>query len=198
MSYIIPPGFANLALKHRITGDPEEMVCNLGVDLSSFTGSGQDVANEAYGAWAEAMEASLPNTASFSGVTAYIGQDGSDPLVFESGGADVPGTSSGSSIPPNVAVIIRKSTELGGRAGRGRMFFPGVSEGLITPAGVLDGTLVDQIQGDIEDFVVNLGTLPSGELGPVLLHTSGSVIPPTPIVSFTVDTLVGSQRRRLR
>lgn len=195
MAYIIPPGFALANFQFSITGDPELMVCGLGFDISSFVGDDQTLVNTIDAAWALEMKTSVPNTVSIDDTVLYIGQDGGEPTVFTSQSAPVAGTSSGSSVPPNVAVLIRKSSGVSGRANRGRMFFPGVSEGLVSPAGVLDSALITQIQGDINSAVAAWA---SDLLYPVILHTTGSTLPPTPIVSFSIDSKVGSQRRRLR
>lgn len=195
MGYEIPDGFALAAFQFSITGDPELMVCGLGFDITGFVGDEQACVNAIDGAWVTEMKTSVPNTVTMDDTLLYVGQSSGDPVVYQSQSAPTVGTSSGTSVPPNVAVLIKKQTGTAGRAFRGRMFFPGVSEGLVSPAGVLDSALITQMQGDINSAFAAWVAL---DLVPVLLHSTGSLTFPTPITSFAIDSKVGSQRRRLR
>lgn len=107
-----------------------------------------------------------------------------------------PGTGSSMAVPPNSAVLIQKVTALGGRAGRGRMYWPGWPEGNVDSAGVLGEPTRTNFEAEIQAF---FDLLALGDLSPVLLHAEGSPIStPTPITSFQVSPTMATQRRRLR
>lgn len=120
--------------------------------------------------------------------------DPSAPIVFETA-ADVEGGGSSGGISPNVALLVEKHTALGGRHGRGRSFFPGLTEDAVGPDGNLTGD-VAIIQAAGADFwqVVNDA---AGSPAPLLLHSLEEP-DPTEIVGFVTQTKVATQRRRLR
>lgn len=198
MGYEIPDQFGNIVFRHTITGDAEEMVCNLGLDLGATAATTQTIVDDVFDVWAAEMMSSAPNTVTFVGATLYRRDGPGDLQVADSTSTPVVGTSSGSSIPPNTALILKKSTALGGRAHRGRMFFPGASEGLISPAGIVDSALITETNGNLVSFLAALAAIGPNDYVPVLLHTTGSILPPNPITSMVCDAKVGSQRRRLR
>lgn len=106
------------------------------------------------------------------------------------------GTFGAQAVAPNTSVLIRKGTAFGGRAGRGRMYWPGVSESSVDSAGVVDSTLVDDLNTTIEAFVA---ALVLGDIQPVLLHGDGSPLTtPSPLTSMSADSRAATQRRRLR
>jgi len=101
--------------------------------------------------------------------------------------------------PNNVATILRKSTALGGRRNRGRMFIPNPIEGEVSSAGVYTG-------GAIISWNSAAGAiLPGGSIhtafgflgDAVVLHDTGSQTPAV-VTNLTCQSRVGTQRRRLR
>lgn len=190
MSLVIPPGFAQVALRYRLDGDPEEMISTFGVVVD-----GNGVAEA--GAIVSAHETSFPAAAiasgwTFVGVTLRVGQDGGPPAVVELLEATV-GTAAANGLPNNSAYLIRKSTDVGGRPGRGRMYIPPfvIQEGDISQTGFL----TESDRSDLSDLMGPvLNAAP-----PVLLHDSLSpVTDPTPITSFSVQPQIATQRRRMR
>lgn len=105
----------------------------------------------------------------------------------------IPGDAGGACSPPQVAWLVKKSTALGGRKGRGRLFFPGVPETSVSEAGVLDGTVATAFQGLLTDWLDALSL--SGH-AMVLLHTDSTS--PTVVTSLSLQASVATQRRRLR
>lgn len=108
----------------------------------------------------------------------------------------VVGTFAGGSLPPNCAVLLRKSTGLGGRRNRGRMFVPPVwpVEGSVSGAGVLGTGIPATIEGW---WNFTRTTMATAGFPWVLCH-SEAPFTPTPITGLSCDTRVASQRRRLR
>lgn len=196
MGYHLPLNAVLAVHRFTITGDPEEMLVMIGIDAGEVAPFDVTNANQVQTAFTGSMMQSFPPTVSFLGVTCYVGQDAADPIVVESTGATLPGTGSGTSLPPQCAYLVKKATNFGGRSGRGRMFLPGPNEGNISPAGVLDPAQITQVQGDVNDWLTALSTL---DMPMLLLHAEESVVnTPFLVTSLVVDSKVATQRRRLR
>lgn len=106
---------------------------------------------------------------------------------------NIAGTGNAATAPPNVALLVRKKTLLGGRTGRGRFYLPGVPEESIQVSGVLDSSTVAAFQSRVDAFLTALDTYGAPMQ---LLHSASSDA--TPVISLVVDGRVATQRRRLR
>ena len=106
---------------------------------------------------------------------------------------DWDGTASGESSAPNTAALIKKHTALGGRKHAGRMFQPGIPEVEISAAGLLDGGVATSMQSDWQAFLTGMD---AADVPLALLHSDATA--PDLILGLTVDSLVATQRRRLR
>lgn len=106
------------------------------------------------------------------------------------------GTVNWDTAPSNFAILVRKVTNRGGRAGRGRMFVPAmyVEEDEINQVGVISGTNVTYVQGLFDTFLDEVNSLNTAA---VLLHND-ALMQPDPIVAFQVQPLGATQRRRMR
>lgn len=194
MTLVIPPGFAQASWLFSLEGDNEMMATTCGVDVGGFAGDFQAAAEAYSDAFVTAFSAAERADAyTYRGVVLRVGQDGGPPVIAEFT-ANSPGTLAVGPPPQNVAVLVRKSTGLGGRRGRGRMFLPPfcVGEEGIAANGILDGTTRSTLQTNVDAWFDGLAA--------VLLHDSQPtpVPAPTPITGFTVDLTVATQRRRLR
>jgi hypothetical protein len=131
----------------------------------------------------------------FQGVTVALGTSTGD-QIGQHLGVKV-GNVSDACPPSNCAVLISKNTALGGRRYRGRLFFPPVklNEGAVDQSGNMSGGSVTDYQTTWDGFVGNLGV---SQLEPVLFHQGASPPVPTPITSFTVQSVIATQRRRMR
>lgn len=96
-------------------------------------------------------------------------------------------------VPPQVALLVKKNTQFGGRKGRGRFYVPGLVETDVDENGVVQGPDVAAWQDAMDDFHTQLNT---DDIPPLLLHNDATV--PYLITSFTVDATTATQRRRLR
>lgn len=129
--------------------------------------------------------------------TAYQGASGGS-VAFELT-SDLAGSIvQGATAPPNVAALIRKHTAAAGRANRGRMFVPGVTDSQLEDDGKFASgeytSWLTAATGLFQD-------LTTASIPPFILHSpaSGGGVPaPTAITSLTVDQLCSTQRRRLR
>lgn len=192
---IIPVDYAQANFRFTGTGVPEGAEFTMGFNVELFSGTVADAATAAYDAWVTAgMAANFATTCALTSVLMKFGPNDTGPSAVDSG--NVPGTNAGPQAPPNVAILVRKNTGFGGRAGRGRFFLPGFPEGNIGAAGELGGTSFSDLQSDVNAL---FNAWVTAGLVPTLLHNVGSPISaPIPITSFTVDSKVATQRRRLR
>lgn len=130
--------------------------------------------------------------------------------------AVVPGNVQGalvvSSAPPNTAYLVHKSTALGGRRGRGRMFIPGVPEQYVTDSGTIDPAVVAAAPTILNALLNNLDingvpmalehepatewVLVNGQ--PRRVPVSSSAPVPDEVTGLTLDATAATQRRRLR
>lgn len=99
--------------------------------------------------------------------------------------------------PPNCALLVRKITGRAGRKERGRMYWPLISvlDADVDDSGQIDPGVLAVIAGNIGDFKTQLDGSPFVDQI-VLLHESNEV--PTDVITWGVEALLGTQRRRLR
>jgi len=191
---VIPADFAQINWSHTGGGLPFGADVTLGVDVSTYAGSPSQAAIDAREAWADNMLPVLNSAISLSLPSVKFGPTATGPTGTASGGGAGGGATPGMS--PNVAYLIHKATIFGGRAGRGRMFVPGVAESSVNQAGDVDGGSVTALQGAVDALIADLNT--AGMI-PVLLHGAASPLTvPSTITTMTVDSRVATQRRRLR
>jgi hypothetical protein len=108
----------------------------------------------------------------------------------------VPGVLSGEPMPGQVSSLVQKLTAFGGRAGRGRMYIPGISETAVAGNSQWDSGSLAARQTNLDDFYDQLKTY---DVSPVVLHGAGSPLTtPTDITQFRLQALVATQRRRIR
>jgi hypothetical protein len=197
MSVIIPAGYANAAFRFSLTGDPEVMVSTMGYDLNAVTGQSlADSLATGFTAAAAFPAANILTGYTFLGVRVAVGQDGGPPVIFESP-VSVVGTNLGPPFPSNVSLLVRKITALGGRRGRGRMYFPPAFLGEDSISSI--GIIAEAQRGPLSDRFFAATAAPAGATR-VLLHGPevGAPTAPTPITNVILDRLVATQRRRLR
>ena len=192
---IIPSGYAQINYRFTGTSLPESAECTLGVAISAFAGTPNEAATEIAGLWNSSQMDNLhAPSVKLTEVEVKYGPAETGPTGVWAG--DIPGAASGVADSPNTAILVKKITASGGRAGRGRMYVPGAPAEKISEAGTLDTTWAPLMQGVLGDFYEDMGL--AGFL-PYLLHGVGSPLTsPTLITNFTLDTKVATQRRRLR
>jgi hypothetical protein len=192
---IIPSGFSQVNLKFTGPDVPTGAEMTFGVDnqISSFApGDVADLVANAVGV------ADLPDfwttDVVLSSILVKNGPNATGPSAENV--YDYPGTVTGDGDPPQTAFLIHKVTALGGRAGRGRMYQPGVPDAFVNGAGELTGTTAGILTAGYSIF---RATLQSSDVGMVVLHGEGSPIStPTPVIGLGVDQRCATQRRRNR
>lgn len=203
MALIIPPGFLHAVYELRLSGDPELIVVTCGHEIDSGSGaSGAQSADDLFLAFASNLMPSMSNEYTLEAVTSYVGQDGGPPLVVGSSASAVVGGSADLVLPQNCAYLVRKRTDAAGRRGRGRMYIPGVDESNVDERGNILPAHVAAWQTAFNNWLDDLTTAVGARLyPPVVLHRSegiGVEPPPTPVTSFVVESIIATQRRRLR
>ena len=113
-----------------------------------------------------------------------------------------PAAASGGAEAPQVAALVKKSTQFAGRQFRGRFFIPGLIQASVNEAGTLTAGAMTGIQGLVDSNPDSLlQQHATRDVPMVLLHNtplSGSAPVPSVIDNLFVDPLVATQRRRLR
>lgn len=106
------------------------------------------------------------------------------------------GGDTGDGVPANTSILVRKVTDLGGRAGRGRWYLPGLRENRVDSGGNIDGSYVSDLGGAIDLFLEDLA---DALIVPVVLHGADSPLSvPTGITGMSVQSRAATQRRRMR
>lgn len=190
----IPTGTAQVNFVFTGDGLPNGAQCTLGVSVDIFSGTPGDAAVACRDAWMDNLLAIQSPAVTFSEVLVKFGPTATGPsaaLVVNS-----PGTDAGDADSPNVALLVHKQTEFGGRTGRGRMYMPGVPAPDVFVDGTINSTYRAAALAAFSGFYTDLTT---ANLPPLLLHGENSpVSTPLPITDFLVDGRVATQRRRLR
>lgn len=191
---LIPAGYIQANLRFSGDSSPNGAEVTLGFDASGYVGDVADMATEIGNEWIASIRTVMPSTVVLASVLVKAGPNATGPAAEVA--VSSAGSGGGASASPNVAILVRKNTAAGGRTGRGRFYHPGPQESEVNPNGTLSGAFVSGMQTEVNDF---FGALATAGLDSVLLHSETSpVTTPTPITSFTVDSRVATQRRRLR
>jgi hypothetical protein len=187
---IIPVGFAQASFLHNLIGSDKKAVCTFGVELQG-TDFGENRAADLAGIWETRVMPQMTDVWVFDRATLKYGPVSTGP-TFESV-STTQGGASGDSTTPQVATLVRKTTALGGRKNRGRLYVPGVPEAQVGPTGALTSTYRTTLQTLWTGVLSDLAT---ANMPMVILHASSS--DPTTVASLVVDEEVATQRRRLR
>lgn len=192
MSIVIPPGYMNLVISGSFDGSERPWAMSCGYSIEAFDTS--DVSDIAQNIEDSDWLGNASSDLNVSEVDAVIGtSDPSAPVHYTAGVSGAGGGGAGTS--PNVAYLVRKSTLAGGRKGRGRTYFPGVTEASLGDGGTViegDGSLRAGLEGFWNDITSGVESI----TGIYLLH--GSEFSPSEITGWSLDGRVATQRRRLR
>jgi len=115
----------------------------------------------------------------------------SDANVFVSSQSPAQGGASSEMEQPQVAVLVKKLSTIGGRANKGRMYIPGVPGAALVPEGVMASGVQATWQNGFDNFFASLGAT---DVGMFILHSG--VAFPTSVSSLQVSPVVATQRRR--
>lgn len=192
----IQPGLAEVSVQIRHTLLSRPAFITFGVDPTSTdpvsVAASVDLALNAAGS----LTSRLDNNCTIGPITARLGQDGGEALVGISALTAV-GGSGGSSVPPNVAVLVHKRSARGGRRGRGRMYLPWWAQiADVDEKGSIASGTISFMQTCMNTFLSQLTTR---NVPMYILHEPGRTTPGASdlVTNLTVDPVVATQRRRL-
>jgi hypothetical protein len=108
----------------------------------------------------------------------WAGADGSQPL------------------PPNVALLVTKQTDWGGKKSKGRFYWPGLTEAVSNGGGQVNPAAFDTYVDGFNSF---RDALDGGNVPMVLLHAEDqSDVIPYFVKQLSAQSTMATQRRRLR
>jgi hypothetical protein len=150
----------------------------------------------------------MANTCVIEKPTLLVGDGTTVPAFFLSAVAAGAGAVNGSYPPPNCAALFRKTTAFAGKKNRGRTYFPYlVVEGNVSNNGTIAGGELTTLQAAATAFLAQLTT----DGTPMVIANKTLVVTPPQIrphvtaitmghavTSYTVETMMATQRRRLR
>jgi hypothetical protein len=195
MPLVIPSGYGKATLIWDHTGDPLPYTIDFGyVDDGTKTAIQQatDISN----AWVTNYSAAANMTVgyTFRGVHTVLNRSG----VLHEGDylPNVVGTYNVSPPPQNVALLVQKLTGLAGRKYRGRAYLPPcyIDRAGVSDIGVVLAATRTTLNGRLALFLAALLTA-SNQM--FILHSDGVTIP-TQVTALNLETVVATQRRRLR
>lgn len=192
---LIPLGYAQANLRFSGANAPTGAEITLGLDVTGFAPGPSAAAEAVHDAYTTALIQNLQvESIALDTVLVKYGPNATGPSGEFSD--PVPGAETDEGVPPNTAMLVQKVTAFGGRAGRGRLFLPGLPETRLEDTGVFTALWVSSAVTAFDAFHT---ALTAADLPPVLLHDEGSPIAtPTPITSFEPVALAATQRQRLR
>lgn len=194
MPAVVPVGYGRAALLFRNIASSRSQAITFGFG-DDPTASPNAIATSIRGDWlANFIPAALSTQYLLYGVQVSINR-GTGPLSGQNM-APSAGTGTQDVASPNVAILMTKDTEEGGRANRGRVYLPNgyTNEVSINSVGVLDSGFVTSTQTRWSGFIADLL---ADSLPMVILHPADGP-EPTAVAGGTVQALVATQRRRLR
>ncbi len=201
MALVIPNQFGVLTLRWIAENDPEEMVSTLG--YGAFGTNPDDVVAIAAGFnsdWKAAFPASaFSSRYTYKGVRIQHRPAAGGDLIEAEITENIVGTGTSNPLPSNTALLVRKTSSIGGRKHKGRMYIPPwwLPEVNIDSNGRMISVDVASLQTRFTAFfdATLLQTEPN--VAPVVLH-SAAITPPTVIEALVVQDQVATQRRRMR
>lgn len=195
------PGFATCSYELRHSLLTRSAFITFGIDPPGTDVQGMADAIQAAFATAGSLLVCIDSNVTMVASRVSYGTDGAADLVGQNN-VTVACTNTGSSLPPNVAVLVHKRTARGGRRGRGRMYLPWAAATTTPESGATLSADIARVSSAFTIWRTHL----AANAGPlVLLHrpSAPGVEHPTaagapdPVTAHTVDTIVATQRRRL-
>ncbi len=191
---VIPAGFAQVNWIFAGSSCPTGAEVTLGLGGAGLGGSAGAVAALLTAIWDDNMQDVQVATCFHTGTLLKKGPNATGASALHAAGTI--GTLGVAGIAPNVALLVNKATDEGGRAGRGRFYMPGMTEPDTSQGGLVDEAYLTAAQTAADDMYA---ALVAADLVPVVLHGATSPIAtPSTITEFQVQALVATQRRRLR
>lgn len=127
---------------------------------------------------------------SLAGVTGFIAPDPAKPTV---------GGQTGTSMPPNCAVLVHKRCETTSAQRAGRFYLPPTREDKVNEDGRIDNDWLTGLDANLVPFLDGISGPDDNEL--VVVHGTGpdtGSLDVSVVTALTTDPVIATQRRRLR
>lgn len=194
----IPVGYALAVVSHAVPFAGQTQLCTFGVQVNIVDPEPNAIASVVASCWAGsglAFSASaVADSTRFTGVKVYYQSEIGLQLGEDNDIVD--GTRTSQPPSPQVACITKKRTALVGRRYRGRMYLPAsfLVATDVGPSGIIATTPLGLLQARMN---ATLDALADDDVPMVLFHTE-SPFTATPVTNLVVESLIGTQRRRVR
>lgn len=189
---LIPDSFAQANVRFTGGALPFGAECTFGFTVAEFEGTPADAATTIGDLWADTFGPQQTAMVGVSSVLVKFGPNDTGPSAEVAGpGSAGVGTSV---VPPNWSVLISKQTASGGRKNKGRMFVPGLAEGSVDNAGVINSAVLPDWQAACDAF---FDGMVAADMTLVLLHNHPDDTP-TFLTGLQVQSTGATQRRRMR
>lgn len=195
----IPAGYTEATFVTTVNGSPRNMTWSCGFDFADFNSRTPDqMAEDLYTLFTAAgrpyVNTNMCTGWSFLGVS-IVKQMEEGPLV----GAKyqtVVGSKSGTTVPNNCSVLLKKVTNTGGRRGRGRAFLPPCfnPETNFDAAGFMSAP---DTALTLAPYTAAFAAAVVAGIDPVLYHQTPPYTPSL-ITAFQMSNQLATQRRRMR
>ena len=187
---VIPVGYGQANLKFGGAGYPSGAECTWG--FKNDAASSASVLADLIGTmWDDSLQSMTPDAVTLDSVLVKLGPNATG--EFAEVAVAIAGTDDAGDVVPNMCALVRKNTALGGRRGRGRLYWP-IGEATVGDGGALSGTYVTNSTTNWNLFLTSLAT---NEIPMYLLHNA-SLPAPTAVNSMSTQAVAATQRRRLR
>lgn len=192
---LIPVDYAQANFRYTGVGAPTGAEWTLGYNIELFSGTPAQAAEALAIAYAAAdLDQYHTTETTLAEIEVKFGPNDLGPAGTWP--AAIAGTASAPTVTPQVSALVQKVTGVGGRTGRGRIYFPGIPEAQVSGGGILSNAWIDGLT--IAFNAMSVDTSGDG-LVPALLHGVDSpVSAPYLITSFNCDIRCATQRRRNR
>lgn len=198
MTIVIPEGFANCTMITTVAGRTRPLTTSIGVlPQPGFPKDATEIADSVYavctGSGKPWDNGRMIDDFTFQGVS-VTQTVGGLPVIGQHIEPSV-GTAVSASMPVNCSVLVKKNTALGGRKNRGRCYVGpfNLGEGTVDQIGIIDPSQVTTLGLEWDDFLIGIH---DQDLLAILFHSDATT--PTEITSFSVESQIATQRRRLR
>lgn len=190
---VIPEGYAQVNFRFGGNAVPNGAEVTLGVQIADPPKSAGVIATAATTHWVDNILPNQTDDIELASVLVKLGPNDTGPFAEVFSGED--GGSASTTWTPQVALLVKKETALGGRKNRGRFYVPGYPESAVESDGFVSPGTVTGYQANFDAFLADM--IAAG-FPPVVLHGDGVGGLPTAITALRVDGRVGTQRRRQR
>lgn len=191
---IIPIGFFQVNLKFTGSDLPNGAEVTFGLEQTGGPYTPLEVCDAVEDALndADSLFAATLSGADVTTIRVKKGPNATGPFAEKA--VTISGTSVTNEGLPSAAYLVHKQTGFGGRAGRGRLYWPGAALSEVDAAG---GVGNDARDGVTDGWELIRTQLTTAGLTPMLLHATDEPEPYV-ITAFSCDARVATQRRRLR